>query len=313
MKKLLALLLCAALAVSFGACAKTPVPAPSAESSTAAPESTAPPTEETAAEPSYFWDVNAEWDYFHGLLSEYQTKSVMELLEEAFTNGCFDRWGTSGDPSDYSIWGLVRLSEEYPVLRFLLGWQHAIQEIRENGPALVEKYLAMDEPPVGLRGLADTIYLIFCPDMQYPEALYALPQPQANEEKQADLWGQETERDVFAEIAAQYVQYSDIELLEMAFYEGAFKEWGVSSAFESYGIWGLVRRAEQCPPLKALLGRQSAVMSIREYGPALVERLAALDAAGELDDVPILSMWGISDSVYLIFCPDLPRPKDRYL
>ncbi len=60
MKKLLALLLCAALAVSFGACAKTPVPAPSAESSTAAPESTAPPTEETAAEPSYYWDVNAE-------------------------------------------------------------------------------------------------------------------------------------------------------------------------------------------------------------------------------------------------------------
>ena len=138
MKKLLALLLCTALAVSFSACAKTPVPTPSAESSTAAPESTTPPTVETAAEPSYFWDANAEWNDYSELFSEYETDSVTELLEEAFTNGCFDRWGTSGDPPDYSIWGLVRLSEEYPVLRFLLGWQHAVQEIRENGPALVE-------------------------------------------------------------------------------------------------------------------------------------------------------------------------------
>ena len=175
MKKRRALLfVCVIFLCLLSACAKMPVPTPSAESSTAAPESTTLPTEETAVEPSYSWN---RWDDVEECLKieeeyrDYSDGALLELITESIS---LADWGLSSQLSDQSIWGEYRLAQECPPLKALLARPSAAESIREYGPALVEKYAEMQEMPDGFFWLYDTVYKVFCPDLERPDdAIFA--------------------------------------------------------------------------------------------------------------------------------------------
>lgn len=116
-------------------------------------------------------DPTEDSSAFLKLEAKYQQDTDAELLRKAVESGIFDNWEFSSDSSDYSVAGLVRLSEKCEPLCALLSRPSAMKSFRECGPDLIAEYYAQEEFRGGAIGLYDVIYRVLCPDMKPPEGL----------------------------------------------------------------------------------------------------------------------------------------------
>ena len=170
----------------------------------------------------------------------YTLYSDKMLLREISSYDSIQLLGLSSDHATYSVAGVYELSADIPPLRELLSRPTAVSSMNKHLPALYEEFSKSSDYRIsGFAFPYQTMFEIFCSETSFVEL----------SSDQLYLNGL-CVRDSFLQACANANMDSVAELM------------AVSS---------------DCPPLFDLLSSPSALPSIREYVPELIEKYEAAD------------------------------------